>query len=84
MELVFSYFWLIKLIVTILFTYLLYKSIKVKKLVSVYSVLLILLTLFIFYYTVKMDLNTKTQTTYANTKVGQNKVLPPMVSDASF
>ena len=84
MDFMFSYFWVINISVTVLFVYLAYKAIKTKKLVSIYSLLLIPLVLFMFYSPVKMDLNTKTQTTYANTKVEQNKVLPPKVSDDSF
>lgn len=85
MEIMISYFWLIKLAFALFTIYIGYKWMIVKKFESkFYGIIFVVLVLLGFFVPVKLDVDTRTHQVYTNTKIENSKALPEKVVDDSF
>lgn len=89
MELTFQYFVFVKLAIALATIYTGYKAFKKftakeDRKWNHYTILFVVFLLLSIYSPIKMDLNTKQQTSMANHTISQQKELPPRITDDSF
>ena len=85
MEFTIQWFWLIKLAMTLITAYIIYKAVilhKFKsKLLNLLAIVVLILTIV---SPIKMNPQTPVTNTKMNHQIQQSKILPPKVSDDSF
>lgn len=85
MELIIQWFWVVKLFLALFTIYVVYKAaIQYLFKSKFWNIAAVIAVLLAFIQPVKMDVQTKTTTDYANQQIKSNKVLPPKVTDNSF
>lgn len=82
MELVFHWFWLVKIVFLVIGLTLAWKYYKTRK--NVYGILLLVYVVIMIINPIKLKPNTTLINTMTNTKIEQSKVLPDKIEDKSF
>ena len=84
MELMFQWFFIVKLMATGLFLFSGYKYYKSKFKSKMWLIIVLVMATITIIAPIKMDVNTSKQTSRTNVRIAENKEIPPMVEDNSF
>lgn len=84
MELMFAWFWIVKLILMFIFFYAFYKAFMFKLKSKFWNITAVIVFIIAFVMPVKLDTNTRVVQVQSNEAIKNSKVLPPKVEDNSF